>query len=49
MYWLQARAPCDPATNLGLAVSIKCLCPYLKNTYIPSLISELMSCVFISD
>lgn len=47
MSWLQARAPCDPATNLGLVVSIK-RPSYLKNTYKLSLISQLMSCV-ISD
>lgn len=36
--WLQARTPCDPATNLGLAVSIKCPCLYLKK-YIPDIIN----------
>lgn len=37
----------DPATNLGLVVSIK-RPSYLKNTCKLSLISQLMSCV-ISD
>ena len=43
------QSACDPSTNLVLAVSIKCPCPYLKTTHIPSLILKPMSCIFISD
>lgn len=43
------QSSCDPSTNLVLAVSIKCPCPYLKTTHIPSLILKPMSCIFISD
>ena len=43
------QSSCDPATNLVLTVSIKCPCPYLKNTHTPSLILKPMSCIFISD
>lgn len=49
MQWPQARAPCDPTTNLKLVVSIKRPCPYLKTTHKPALISPFTACGIIWD